>query len=253
MSSKTIVLKFGGTSVGTVERIRAVANICINTRKKENCNLAVIVSAMGDTTDDLVDLMNRITDNPNPREQDMLLSTGEQVSVSLLSMAIQKAGHPAHSLTGWQAGFKTEAQHTKARIKDIDPTAIQKLFTEGKIVVVAGFQGIDQNNEINTLGRGGSDTSAVALAVALKAERCDIYTDVDAVHTSDPRIVPKTGKLKTITYDEMLELASLGAQVLHPRSVEIAKYFKMPMRVRSSWKPEDSGTLVHENGYKEDF
>jgi aspartate kinase len=243
---KIIVQKFGGTSVGSPERIKAVAEICINTQKQEDCDLVVVVSAMGDTTDDLIDLMNKVTDCPTLREQDMLLSTGEQVSMALLSMAIHKAGREVCSLTGWQAGIATEAVHSKARIHNIETKRLKKHLAEGKIVIVAGFQGIDENNEITTLGRGGSDTTAVALAVALKAERCDIYTDVDSVHTCDPRIVEKTGRLKYISYDEMLELASLGAQVLHPRSVETAKYFKMPLRVRSSWKPENPGTLVIE-------
>ena len=211
-----IVQKFGGTSVGTPERIKAVAEICTQTKKREKCNLVVVVSAMGDTTDDLVTLMNQVTDYPTPRELDVLLSTGEQISIALLSMAIQKAGYEACSLTGWQAGISTESVHSKARIKSIDTKLIKKLFAEGKIVVVAGFQGIAEG-EITTLGRGGSDTSAVALAAALKADRCDIYTDVDGVHTTDPRIVDKTGRLKFIAYDEMLELASLGAQVLQDR------------------------------------
>jgi aspartate kinase len=247
-----IVQKFGGTSVGTPERIKAVAEICTQTKKREKCNLVVVVSAMGDTTDDLVTLMNQVTDYPTPRELDVLLSTGEQVSIALLSMAIQKAGYEACSLTGWQAGISTESVHSKARIKSIDTKLIKKLFAEGKIVVVAGFQGIAEG-EITTLGRGGSDTSAVALAAALKADRCDIYTDVDGVHTTDPRIVDKTGRLKFIAYDEMLELASLGAQVLHPRSVEIAKNFEIPLRVRSSWKPEDNGTLVVNNPVSDDI
>ncbi len=242
---KIIVQKFGGTSVGTPERIKAVADICVKTSQQEDCDLVVVVSAMGHTTDELVDLMNQITDSPDPREQDMLLSTGEQVSISLLSMAIQKAGAKAQSFTGWQAGVATEPAHTKARIREINTSSIKKAFSEGKIVIVAGFQGLC-DGEITTLGRGGSDTSAVALAVSLKAERCDIYTDVDAVYTTDPRMVEKAGRLKYISYDEMLELASLGAQVLHPRSVEIAKHFHMPIRVRSSWKPEDPGTLVVE-------
>ncbi len=242
---KIIVQKFGGSSVGSAERIKAVADICINTKKQEKCDLVVVVSAMGDTTDDLLDLMKQITNTPDKRELDMLLSTGEQVSIALLTMAIQKAGYSAQSLTGWQAGITTEPVHNKARIEKIETKQIKKLLSEDKILVVAGFQGIAQQ-EITTLGRGGSDTTAVALAVSLKAERCDIYTDVDAVCTSDPRIVEKTGRLKFISYDEMLELASLGAQVLHPRSVETAKYFNMPLRVRSSWNPENNGTLVIE-------
>lgn len=242
---KIIVQKFGGTSVGSAERIKAVADICIKTQQNEKCDLVVVVSAMGDTTDDLLDLMSEITNKPHKRELDMLLSTGEQVSIALLAMAIQEAGYQAHSLTGWQAGIITEPIHNKARIEKIETDCIKNLLNQNKIIIVAGFQGI-ADQEITTLGRGGSDTTAVALAVSLKAERCDIYTDVNGVYTTDPRIVEKTGRLKVISYDEMLELASLGAQVLHPRSVETAKHFKMPLRVRNSWKPEDNGTLVIE-------
>ena len=244
---KIIVQKFGGSSLASAERIKAVAEICKKTKHNENCNLVVVVSAMGDTTDDLIDLMEQINSKPAAREKDMLLSTGEQVSISLLAMALNKINEKAQSLTGWQAGIKTESVHTKARIKEIETARISKLLDEDNIVVVAGFQGFDDNNEIFTLGRGGSDTTAVALAVSLGADRCDIYTDVDAVHTSDPRIVKKTSSLKNISYDEMLELASLGAQVLHPRSVETAKFFHMPLRVRSSWQPDNLGTLVSDN------
>ncbi len=244
---KIIVQKFGGSSLASPERIKCVAEICKETQYNEDCSLVVVVSAMGDTTDDLLDLMVQVNSRPNPREQDMLLSTGEQVSIALLTMALNKIDKKAQSLTGWQAGIKTESIHTKARIKEIETSRILKLLEEDNIVVVAGFQGFDNNHEIFTLGRGGSDTTAVALAVSLGAERCDIYTDVDAVHTSDPRIVKKTSPLKNISYDEMLELASLGAQVLHPRSVETAKFFNMPLRVRSSWHPENLGTLVTDN------
>lgn len=241
---KIIVQKFGGTSVGSVERIKAVADICIQTKQKEDCELVVVVSAMGDTTDDLIDLMNGVTENPPSREYDMLLSSGEQISVSLLAMALQAAGQKSLSMTGWQAGVKTTSVHQKARIGEVDTTNLLKALSAGAIPIVAGFQGINEEQEITTLGRGGSDTSAVALAVALKAERCDIYTDVDSVHTTDPRMVKDVGDIKFITYDEMLELASLGAQVLHPRSVEIARNYNIPLRVRSSWKPDNEGTLV---------
>ncbi|MDX1921408.1 MAG: aspartate kinase [Candidatus Caenarcaniphilales bacterium] len=245
---KIIVQKFGGTSVGSVERIRAVADICIQTKEKEDCELVVVVSAMGDTTDDLIDLMDGVTrgvTNPPPlREYDMLLSAGEQISMALLAMALENSGQKARSMTGWQAGIQTSSVHQKARIGEIKTENLLKALSEGIIPVVAGFQGISQDQQITTLGRGGSDTSAVALAVALKAERCDIYTDVDSVHTTDPRMVKEVGDIKFITYDEMLELASLGAQVLHPRSVEIARNYNMPLRVRSSWKPENEGTLV---------
>ena len=246
-SKKILVQKFGGTSVGSTERIKAVADICINSKKTENCGLVVVVSAMGHTTDELVSKMNEITESPSKREIDMLLSTGEQISISLLAMALQEKGHKAVSLTGWQAGFKTSPDHFRARVLDINTDRLKKLLEEDNIVIVAGFQGLTEEGEITTLGRGGSDTSAVALAVALDADRCDIYTDVDGIHTSDPRLVEKTSKLKYITYDEMLELATLGAQVLHPRSVEIAKKFNVRLRVRSSWKTDDPGTLVLEN------
>lgn len=246
-SKKILVQKFGGTSVGSTERIKAVADICINSKKTENCGLVVVVSAMGHTTDELVSKMNEITESPSKREIDMLLSTGEQISISLLAMALQEKGHKAVSLTGWQAGFKTSPDHFRARVLDINTNRLKKLLEEDNIVIVAGFQGLTEEGEITTLGRGGSDTSAVALAVALNADRCDIYTDVDGIHTSDPRLVEKTSKLKYITYDEMLELATLGAQVLHPRSVEIAKKFNVRLRVRSSWKTDDPGTLVLEN------
>ncbi len=244
MNQKILVQKFGGTSVGSPDRIRAVADICIETKEKENCGLVVIVSAMGDTTDDLISLMDQITDDPFDREVDMLLSTGEQISVALLTMALHKKGQKAISFTGWQAGIKTESIHSKARIKDIDTSRILEALKENKIVIITGFQGISEEKEITTLGRGGSDTSAVAIAAALKAERCDIYTDVDAVHTADPRIVKNTGKLKYITYNEMLELAARGAKVLHPRSVETAKSFNLPLRVRSSWEKNNVGTLI---------
>lgn len=238
-----VVQKFGGTSVADSAKIKNVANAVINEYKNGH-QVVVVVSAMGHTTDYLVKLANEITDKPCSREMDMLLSTGEQVSIALLSMAIQEAGYSAISLNAAQIGIITESVHTKARIVDIKTDRLYKHLNDGKIIVVAGFQGVTTENEITTLGRGGSDTSAVALAAALKAERCDIYTDVDAVYSADPRIVPQARKLYEISYMEMLELARVGANVLHPRSVETAKQFNVPLRVRSSFKLNDLGTLV---------
>lgn len=238
-----IVQKFGGTSVADSEKIKNVASAAIKEKLMGN-DVVVVVSAMGHTTDNLIKLSKEITLNPNPREMDMLMSVGEQISMSLLAMAIEEMGHPSVSLTGLQAGIKTENCHMAARIVDIDSTRINKHLSDGKIVIVAGFQGICDDFEITTLGRGGSDTTAVALACALKAERCDIYSDVEGVYTSDPRVIKTAKKLDKISYDEMLELARVGANVLHPRSVETAKLFNMPMRVRSSFKLEDLGTLI---------
>jgi len=239
-----IVQKYGGTSVGTVERIQAVARR-VRQRAREGDSLVVVVSAMGKTTDELTRLAQEISPQPSRREMDMLLSTGEQVSIALLSMALQELGQPAISLTGAQVGIVTEAEHSRARILEIKPDRLLQHLTEGKVVVVAGFQGISslENMEITTLGRGGSDTSAVALAVALEASCCEIYTDVPGILTTDPRLVPEAQLLTAITCDEMLELASLGASVLHPRSVEIARNFGMPLAVRSSWT-EAPGTQV---------
>lgn len=239
-----IVQKYGGSSVANPERIRRVARRAVAVRD-EGHKIAVVVSAMGDTTDELVGLVKEITDSPEERELDMLLSTGEQVSIALLAMAISELGRPVISLTGAQAGIKTDNSHTKARISNIDTSRIQKEFSRNNIVVVAGFQGIDQFGNITTLGRGGSDTTAVALAVALKADLCEIYTDVDGVYTTDPRMVPEARKLDVISYDEMLELANLGAAVLHPRAVELAMKYKMPLVVRSSFN-DNPGTLVRE-------
>jgi len=238
-----IVQKFGGTSVADSVKIKNVANAVIREYKNGH-QVVVVVSAMGHTTDYLVKLAQELSLKPNNREMDMLLSTGEQVTIALLAMAIQEAGYPAISMNAAQVGIFTESVHTKARIVDIKTDKLSKNLNEGKIVVVAGFQGITMEGEITTLGRGGSDTSAVALAAALKAERCDIYTDVDGVYTTDPRIVPKARKLNEISYMEMLELARVGANVLHPRSVETAKQFNVPMRVRSSFKHDDLGTLI---------
>lgn len=239
-----IVQKYGGTSVGSVERIQAVAHRVVETVKAGN-NLVVVVSAMGKTTDGLVKLAKELSANPSRREMDMLLATGEQVTIALLSIAIQELGQPAISLTGAQVGIVTEAEHTRARILEINPDRIERHLKEGKVVVVAGFQGVSDtiDREITTLGRGGSDTSAVALAAALKASACEIYTDVPGILTTDPRIVPEARLLAEITADEMLELASLGAKVLHPRAVEIARNYGVPLVVRSSWTDEP-GTWV---------
>lgn len=239
-----IVQKYGGTSVGTVDRIQAVAQRVRKTVQAGN-SLVVVVSAMGKTTDGLVKLANEISSNPSRREMDMLLSTGEQVTIALLSMALQELGQPAISLTGAQVGIVTEAEHTRARILRIETDRMERHLQEGKVVVVAGFQGISSTDdlEITTLGRGGSDTSAVALAAALRANFCEIYTDVPGILTTDPRLVPDAQLMSEITCDEMLELASLGAKVLHPRAVEIARNFGVPLVVRSSWS-EEPGTWV---------
>jgi aspartate kinase len=239
-----IVQKFGGTSVGSVERIQHVANRVIQEAERGN-QVVVVVSAMGKTTDALVKLASDITDSPSKREMDMLLTTGEQVTISLLTMALQYKGYEATSLTGWQAGIQTEAVHSNARIQHIDTTRIQSQLDRGRIVVVAGFQGCSGDGSITTLGRGGSDTTAVALAAALKAAKCDIYTDVTGVFTTDPRYVEDARKLHSISYDEMLELANLGAGVLHPRAVEFAKNYQVPLEVRSSLENEN-GTIVEE-------
>ena len=238
-----IVQKFGGTSVADAQKIHNVAKAAI--REKENGNdVVVIVSAMGHTTDMLIKLAKEVTQTPDSREMDMLLSTGEQVSIALLSMAIQSHGYDSISMNGQQVGIITENVHSKARIIDVKTDILRKYLDEGKIVVVAGFQGVTHEGEITTLGRGGSDTSAVAIAAALHADRCDIYTDVEGVYTTDPRIVPKASRLDVISYEEMLELARVGANVLHPRSVETAKQFSVPMRVRSSFNLDNEGTLI---------
>lgn len=242
-----IVQKYGGTSVGSVERIQAVAQRVSKSVQAGN-SLVVVVSAMGKTTDGLVKLANEISQNPSRREMDMLLSTGEQVSIALLSMALQEIGQPAISLTGAQVGIVTEAAHTRARILRIETERMERHLKEGKVVVVAGFQGISsmEELEITTLGRGGSDTSAVALAAALGASCCEIYTDVPGILTADPRVVPDAQLMAEITCDEMLELASLGAKVLHPRAVEIARNYGVPLVVKSSWS-DDPGTWVISN------
>lgn len=242
---KIVVQKFGGTSVADTDKIKNVAN-CVIREKKLGNDVVVVVSAMGHTTDYLMKMAKDISDVPSSRELDMLLSTGEGVSIALLSMAIQAQGYDAVSMNAMQIGIITENIHNKARIIDIKTDKLRKYLDEGKIIVVAGFQGVTPDGEITTLGRGGSDTSAVAVAAALNAERCDIYTDVEGVYTTDPRIVPNASKLDVVTYDEMLELASVGANVLHPRSVETAKQFNMPIRVRSSFNLDNMGTLIKE-------
>jgi aspartate kinase len=237
-----IVEKFGGTSVGSVERINAVADHLIK-KHQSGEQLVVVVSAMSGETNRLVGLATDITEQPSPREMDVLLSTGEQVTIALLSMALQKRGNDARSYTGGQVSIKTDNIHSRARILDIDGAKIKSDLDKGRIVVVAGFQGVDHSGNITTLGRGGSDTTAVAIAVATKADECRIYTDVDGIYTTDPRVVPKARRLETITAEEMLELASLGAKILQTRSVEFAGKYRVPLRVLSSFI-EGPGTLI---------
>jgi aspartate kinase len=239
-----IVQKFGGSSVATPERILRAARRAIRAQQEGN-QVVMVVSAMGDTTDELLELAAKITDRPPAREMDMLLSTGEQVSVALMAMAIHSLGHKAVSLTGAQIGVKTDNSFRKARIKSIETTRLRRLLDDGNIVIAAGFQGIDDDFNITTLGRGGSDTTAVALAAVLRADACEIYTDVDGVYTTDPRIVPEARRMSRISYDEMLELASLGAGVMHSRSIEFGKKFQVPIHVRSSFTDEP-GTMITE-------
>jgi len=242
MSTKLIVQKFGGSSVANVERIQKVAQRVVSYKKKKH-NLVVVVSALGDTTDELIELANKINPDPSEREMDMLLSTGEQISVALLAMAIHKLGFEAISFTGSQVGIITDSSHTRARIIKINADKIKEALKDGKIVIVAGFQGVTLDQDITTLGRGGSDLTAVALAKELKADECEIYTDVKGIYTTDPRIEPKARKIEAITYDEMLEMASLGAQVMQARSIEVAKKFDVPIHVRSSFE-NDTGTMI---------
>jgi len=239
-----IVQKFGGSSVANAERIRHVAELITNTYKKGN-DVVVVLSAQGDTTDDLLEKAYEINPSASAREMDMLLATGEQQSIALMAMAIDALGYPAVSLTGWQVGLETNSNYGVARIKRVSGTRIREELDRRRIVLVAGFQGINKFGDQTTLGRGGSDTTAVALAVALKADLCQIYTDVDGVYTADPRKVPNARKINEITFDEMLELASLGAQVLHNRSVEMAKRYNMNLEVLSSFSGEP-GTIVKE-------
>ena len=244
-----IVQKFGGTSVKDRSRIFNVARIVMNTRNEGN-DVVVVVSAQGDTTDDLIKKAAEITSDPSHREMDMLLATGEQISISLLAMALQELGVPSISLTGWQAGFNTDRAYTRARIKRLDTERVESELARNRVVVVAGFQGLNRSEDITTLGRGGSDTSAVALAAALHADRCQIFTDVEGVYTADPRKIPKATKLKEISFDEMLELASLGAQVLNNRRVELAKKYNVELEFISSINPVP-GTIVKEESQVE--
>jgi aspartate kinase len=237
-----IVQKYGGTSVADIARIKAVAKRVVSTAKRGN-KVIVVVSAMAGETDNLTKLSRKITETPSEREMDLLLSSGERVSSALMAMAIQSLGYKSKSLTGRQVGIITNSVHTKAVIERIDASKLRKVLDEGKIPVVAGFQGIDEFSEVTTLGRGGSDTTAVAIAAALKADICEIYTDVEGVYTTDPRIVKRARKLAKISYDEMLEMASLGAKVLHGRSIEFAKKYNVPLVVRSSFISAP-GTLV---------
>jgi aspartate kinase len=236
------VFKFGGTSVGSVERIKAVAEKVKKAHDQGN-QIVVVVSAMSGETNRLIGLAKDIQQQPNARELDMLVSTGEQVTVALLAMALEEIGCPAFSFTGGQVKILTDSSHTKARIRNIDDSRMRTHLNQGKVVVVAGFQGVDENDNITTLGRGGSDTTAVALAAALKADECLIYTDVDGVYTTDPRVEPKARRLERITFEEMLEMASLGSKVLQIRSVEFAGKYNVPLRVLSSFT-EGNGTLI---------
>lgn len=245
MEREIIVQKFGGSSVADVDRIKNVARRIVETKTKNN-DIAVVVSALGDTTDDLEALAFKITENPPERELDMLLSTGEQISCALVAMAVKALGHDAISLNGRQVGIKTDKTHTKARIISIDGRRIRDSFKKGKIVIIAGYQGVTSSDEITTLGRGGSDLTAVAIAKALNADVCEIYTDVTGIFTTDPRLVKEAKKLKTITFDEMLEMASLGAQVMQARSIEVARRFNIPLHVRSSFFKEEGTMIVKE-------
>ncbi|GAB6044929.1 aspartate kinase [Caminibacter profundus] len=238
-----VVQKFGGTSVGNLDRIQNVANIVKSYKEKGN-DVVVVVSAMAGETNKLLEYANHFSKTPPQREVDLLVSSGERVTSALLSIALQAMGIDAIALTGRQAGIKTTSDHTKARIMDIDPEKMQKYLNEGKVVIVAGFQGINEKGDVTTLGRGGSDLTAVAIAGALNADKCEIYTDVDGIYTTDPRIEPKAKKIDVISYDEMLELASLGAKVMQSRSVELAKKLNVDIEVKSSFKPEVKGTLI---------
>jgi len=245
------VQKYGGSSVANTERIKGVARRVAKTKKMGH-DVVVVVSALGDTTDELLQLAGEISSMPPERELDMLMSTGEQVSVALLAMALHELGYNAISFTGAQVGIKTDSSHTKAKIIDVSTGRIKKQLKEGRIVIVAGFQGVNLAHEITTLGRGGSDMTAVALAKVLKAKMCEIYTDVKGVYTADPRVVPAARKLESISYEEMLELASLGAQVMQARSMEVAGKFNVPMHVRSSFSPEEGTRIIKEVKAMED-
>ena len=245
-----IVQKFGGTSVADTERLKNVADIVTSTAKAGN-QVVVVVSAQGDTTDDLIEKAAELNERPSRREMDVLLNTGEMISMSLLAMAIQKLGFPVVSLTGWQIGMETNSNYSDARIKRISGDRLKAELDNGRIVIVAGFQGINKMGDVTTLGRGGSDTTAVAIAATLGADLCQIYTDVDGVYTADPRIVKNARKMKEITYYEMLEMARLGAGVMQPRSVEMGKYFNIPIHVRSTFTNKP-GTIIREDYTMED-
>jgi len=246
MEKPIIVQKFGGSSVANVDRIKAVAQRVLATKTRHN-DIVVVVSALGDTTDELIDLADQIDRDPPEREMDMLMATGEQISCALLAMAIKALGHDAISFTGGQVGIKTDRSHTKARIETIDARRIKKALAQNKIVIVAGFQGITRDQEITTLGRGGSDLTAVALAITLKARVCEIFTDVKGIYTTDPRLVKNARKIKAITFEEMLEMATLGAQVMQARSIEVAKRFNIPIHVRSSFAKEEGTMIIKAN------
>ncbi|RCW51549.1 MULTISPECIES: aspartate kinase [unclassified Halanaerobium] len=237
-----IVQKYGGSSVANTDLIKNVAKRIVSNYILGN-QMIVVVSAMGNTTDHLIDLMNEISSDPDPREVDMLLTTGEQVSIALLTMAVQSLGYPAISLTGSQIEIKTDEKHNRAMIKEIDTRRILKELNQDKIIIVAGFQGINDNHDFTTLGRGGSDTTTVALAAAMEADRCEIYSDVDGIYTGDPRIIKSASKLNYISYEEMLELANLGANILHPRAVELAKIYNVDLYIASSFNKK-RGTVV---------
>ncbi|MEE9491152.1 MAG: aspartate kinase [Dehalococcoidia bacterium] len=238
-----VVQRYGGSSVADADMIKNVARRAVAVKERGN-QVVLVVSAMGDTTDELIELANQVTDHPDDRELDVLLSTGEIVSSTLLAMALRSLGANAISLSGAQAGIRTDAVYSRARILGIDPHRISKELEKNKIVIVAGFQGITEEMDITTLGRGGSDTTAVALAVGLGADRCEIYTDVDGVYTADPRLVPEARRLDEIGYEEMLELASYGVKVMHSRAVELGEVYKMPILVASSFS-DKAGTLIH--------
>ncbi len=244
-----IVQKYGGSSVKDVERIKAVAER-VARRHDAGCSMVVVVSAMGDTTDELIDLAQQISTRPEPRELDMLLSTGELISSALVTMALHERGYEAVALSGPQAGIMTDATFSKAKISAIDPSRLERELAGGKIVVVAGFQGLTDDQDVATLGRGGSDTTAVALAVRLKAEACEIYTDVDGIYTADPRLVPEARKLDAISFEEMLEMAQMGARVMHPRAVELGQIYGMPITVRSSYTDREGTIIGVETGNK---
>lgn len=246
-----IVMKFGGSSVGDAERIKRAAKRIVD-KKREGHRCVVVVSAMGDTTDELIGLSAQVADGtPSAREMDMLLATGEQVSIALLSIALRGLGEQAVSFTGWQAGIYTGTAHTKARITDVRPDRVLKALGDGCIAVVAGFQGVTEDGDLTTLGRGGSDTTAVAFAAAIGADLCEIYTDVDGVYTTDPRFVPAARKWNEISYDEMLEMAHLGAAVLHPRAVEYAKHHRVRLVVRSSFTYTEGTQVKEEAGMEQ--